>query len=124
MGLEPIRFLALQRIVAAMVLTPLLALYAMAMGILGGVMVMRFLGFPPRMIFHQILGRVHLGDLGVGLFKSLIFGIIVGGVGCLRGLQTKEGARAVGESTTRSVVACILLIILADTLFSAVNYFL
>jgi len=124
MGLEPVRFLVIQRVLAAMLLSPLLALYAMAMGILGGVMVMRFLGFPPRMIFHQILGRVQVGDLSVGLLKSLLFGLIIGGVGCLRGLQTKQGARAVGDSTTRSVVACIILIILANTLFSAVDYFL
>lgn len=124
MGLEPIRFLVLQRVTGSMLLSPLLSLYAMGMGMIGGVMVMRFLGFPPRMIFHQIIARVQLGDLGIGLLKSVVFGLIVGAVGCLRGLQTKEGARAVGESTTRSVVACIILIILADTLFSTADYFL
>lgn len=123
MGLEPIRFLALQRVVAALLLTPLLTLYAMGMGMIGGVMVMRFLGFPPRLIFHQIISRVELGDLTIGLLKSVVFGLIIGGVGCLRGLQTKEGPRAVGVSTTRSVVACIMLVILSNTLFSAVDYF-
>ncbi len=85
---------------------------------------MRFLGFPPLMIYHQIVGRVRLTDLGIGLTKSVIFGLIIGGVGCLRGLQTAQGPRAVGVSTTRSVVASILLVILADTLVAAVDYWL
>jgi phospholipid/cholesterol/gamma-HCH transport system permease protein len=122
MGLSPVRFLVVQRIVGALILTPLLTLYAMVMGILGGVMLMRFQGFPPMMIYHQIIERVHMGDLFVGLGKALVFGIIIGGVGCLRGLQTKEGPQAVGVSTTRSVVASILLVIVANTLFSAAQY--
>jgi phospholipid/cholesterol/gamma-HCH transport system permease protein len=122
MGLSPVRFLVVQRIVGALILTPLLTLYAMLMGILGGVMLMRFQGFPPMMIYHQMIERVHMGDLFVGLGKSLVFGLIIGGVGCLRGLQTKEGPQAVGVSTTRSVVAAILLVIIANTLFSAAQY--
>lgn len=124
MGLDPIQFLVLQRIVAALLLTPLLTLYAMLMSILGGVLVMRFLGFPPLMIYHEIVARVKLTDFGVGLEKAAIFGLIIGGIGCLRGLQTDQGPSAVGVSTTRSVVASIILVILADTLFSLVEYLL
>lgn len=123
MGLDPIRFLVVQRVLAASLLMPLLALYAMLAGIVGGILVMRFQGFSPLLIYNQIIARVHLGDLGVGLTKSLIFGLIVGSVGCLRGLQTKEGPQAVGVSATRAVVAGILLIILANTLYSAVQFF-
>jgi phospholipid/cholesterol/gamma-HCH transport system permease protein len=107
---------------ATLVLTPMLTLYAMLSGIIGGILVLRFLGYPPLMIYHQIAGRVHTNDLAVGLIKSVLFGLIVGAVGCLRGLQTKEGPSAVGDSTTRSVVSSILLIIAANTLFSAVAY--
>ncbi len=124
MGLEPMRFLVIQRVIAALILTPILSLYAMLMSIVGGILVMRFLGFPPRMIYHQMAGRIHLNDLSIGLGKALIFGLIVGAVGCLRGLQTKEGPQAVGVSTTRAVVAGILLVILANTLFSSVQYLL
>ncbi len=124
MGLEPVRFLVVQRVLAAVFLTPLLSLYAMLLAIVGGVCVMRFLGFPPLMILHQITGRVGIGDLMVGLTKSLIFGVIIGAVGCLRGLQTGQGPQAVGTSTTRAVVATIVLIILADTVYSTANYFL
>jgi phospholipid/cholesterol/gamma-HCH transport system permease protein len=124
MGLDPIRFLVVQRIVAAVLLTPLLTLFSMVMGVLGGLLVMRSLGFPPLMIYHQILGRVGVGDFAVGLTKAALFGLIVGAVACLRGLQTGSGPSAVGSSTTRSVIACILLIILADTLYSAAQYVL
>lgn len=124
MGLDPMHFLVVQRIIAAMILTPVLTLYSMVMSVIGGVMVMRFLGFPPLMIYHEIVARVHLHDFALGLEKSAVFGLIIGGVGCLRGLQTQEGPRAVGVSTTRSVVASIMLIVLADTAFSLVEYFL
>lgn len=124
MGLPPIRFLVVPRILAALLLTPVLTLYSMTLAILGGVTVMRFMGFPPLMIFHEIITRVHISDLVVGLTKSLIFGLIIGAVGCLRGLQTKQGPEAVGVSTTRAVVACIILIIVADTIYSGANYFL
>ncbi len=124
MGLEPVRFLVVQRVVAAFLLTPLLALYAMLLSIIGGVIVLRLMGFPPLMIFHEIFSRVDLRDLGVGLTKSLIFGLIVGAVGCQRGLQTAQGPQAVGHSTTRAVVASIILVIFANTIYSAANYFL
>ncbi len=124
MGLEPMRFLVVQRIVAAVILTPLLALYSMLLGIIGGVMIMRFMGFPPRMIYQEILARVGLSDLWVGVTKALIFGVIIGAVSCLRGLQTGEGPQAVGISTTRSVVASIMLIIISNTIYSTANYLL
>jgi phospholipid/cholesterol/gamma-HCH transport system permease protein len=56
--------------------------------------------------------------------KTFVFGLIVAGVGCLRGLQTRTGASAVGVSTTRAVVSSIVLIIMADAVFSVVYYFL
>jgi phospholipid/cholesterol/gamma-HCH transport system permease protein len=124
MGLNPVQFLVVQRIIGTLLLAPLLAMYAMLLAIVGGITFLRFLGFPPLMIYHQITGRVHVRDFGVGLVKSLVFGLIVGAVGCLRGLQTAQGPRAVGVSTTRSVVASILLIVAANTLVSMVAYFL
>ena len=123
MGLDPIPFLVVQRVTAAALMTPLLTVYAMVMGILGGILVMRSLGFPPLLIYHQILGRVDISDFVVGISKAALFGIILGGMACLRGLQTGQGPSAVGVSTTRSVIACILLIIVVNTLYSAVQYF-
>lgn len=122
MGLDPIRFLVIQRIVAAILLAPLLTAYSMAMGILGGVIVMRSLGFPLTLIYTQLISSLEVSDILLGMCKGLVFGIIVAMVGCLRGLQTKKGPSAVGESTTRAVVTSIVFIIVADAVFSVVTY--
>ena len=118
MGLDPVRFLVVQRVVAGVLLTPVLTLFSMIMGVLGGVIVMLSLGFPIVAIYNQIVSSVVLGDVLVGLAKGAVFGVIVSFVGCLRGLQTKKGPSAVGEAATRAVVSGILLIIVADATFS------
>jgi len=122
MGLSPVQFLVVQRVVAGILLAPVLTIYAMYAGLLGGIPVLLGLGFPLPMVLHQIQSGLHFGDLAEGLSKSIVFGAIVASVSCLRGLQTGEGPRAVGESTTRSVVSSILLIILADAVFAAITY--
>jgi phospholipid/cholesterol/gamma-HCH transport system permease protein len=122
MGLSPVQFLVVQRVVAGILLTPVLTVFAMYAGLLGGIPVLLGLGFPLRMVLHQIQSSLHFGDLAEGITKSIVFGAIVASVSCLRGLQTGEGPRAVGESTTRSVVSSILLIILADTIIASVTY--
>jgi phospholipid/cholesterol/gamma-HCH transport system permease protein len=122
MGLSPVQFLVVQRVVAGILLTPVLTMYAMYAGLIGGIPVLLGLGFPLRMVLRQIQSGLHFGDLAEGLCKSIVFGGIVASVSCLRGIQTGEGPRAVGESTTRSVVSSILLIILADAVSAAVTY--
>ncbi|MEY2429361.1 MAG: phospholipid/cholesterol/gamma-HCH transport system permease protein [Verrucomicrobiota bacterium] len=122
MGLSSVQFLVVQRVVAGILLTPVLTIFAMYAGLLGGIPVLLGLGFPLRMVLHQVQSGLHFGDLAEGLSKSVVFGAIVASVSCLRGLQTGEGPRAVGESTTRSVVSSILLIILADAIIAAVTY--
>jgi phospholipid/cholesterol/gamma-HCH transport system permease protein len=124
MGLDPVRFLVVTRVVAAVVMTPLLTLFANLMGLIGGAVVFRSLDFPLVTYVHEALSALHLRDLLGGLVKSVVFGILVAAVGCLRGLQTKTGASAVGLSTTRAVVSGILLIVLADGLFSVIYYHL
>jgi phospholipid/cholesterol/gamma-HCH transport system permease protein len=124
LGLDPIRFLVVQRITAGILLTPLLTCYASFMGVLGGVLVMLGLGFPLMLIFHQLTSAVHLNDVMLAAAKGVVFGSIVSGVGCLRGLQTKQGPSAVGVSTTRAVVTSILLIVIADAVFSVVFFML
>jgi phospholipid/cholesterol/gamma-HCH transport system permease protein len=63
-------------------------------------------------------------DLLGGLLKSLAFGLLVAGIGCLRGLKTTTGASAVGDSTTRAVVSVIILIVITDGIFSVVYFYL
>src|ERR1700722_7578713 len=117
-GLDPMPFLVLQRITAGILLTPLLTFYATFVGILGGVAITLGLGFPLSLILHQLSASVQLSDIALGAIKGVVFGAIVSGVGCMRGLQTQEGPSAVGVSTTRAVVTSILLIIVADAVFS------
>ena len=74
--------------------------------------------------FHQVQYAVSYGSLVGGLVKAFVFGILVAGIGCLRGLQTDTGATAVGESTTSAVVSGIILIAITDGIFSVVYYYL
>jgi phospholipid/cholesterol/gamma-HCH transport system permease protein len=123
-GLDPIRFLVIQRIIAGVLLAPLLSFYATFMGILGGVMVTLGLGFTLSQVVRQLVSSVHWSDVALDASKGLVFGLIVSAVGCLRGLQTHQGPSAVGASTTRAVVSSILLIVMADAVFSILYYVL
>jgi phospholipid/cholesterol/gamma-HCH transport system permease protein len=124
MGLEPVRFLVVTRVIAAVLMTPLLTIFANAVGLLGGAVVLRSLGYSWTTFYHQVQYAVGYGSLVGGLGKSFAFGILVAGIGCLRGLETGTGARAVGESTTSAVVSGIILIVITDGIFSVVYYYL
>jgi phospholipid/cholesterol/gamma-HCH transport system permease protein len=124
MGLDPVRFLVVPRVTAAVVMTPLLTVFADLLGLMGGSVVMLSLGFPLITFFNQVQYAVTYGSLLGGLLKAFVFGILVAAIGCLRGLQTGSGASAVGESTTRAVVSGIILITVTDGIFSVVYYYL
>jgi phospholipid/cholesterol/gamma-HCH transport system permease protein len=124
MGLDPVRFLIVTRVVAAVCMTPLLTIFADLVGLMGGSVVMLSLGFPLITFFHQVQYALSYGSLVGGLVKSFAFGILVAAIGCLRGLQTGTGATAVGQSTTSAVVSGIILISIADGIFSVVYYYL
>ncbi len=122
MGLEPVRFLVVPRVIAAVAMTPLLSVFAGLLGLIGGAVVMRSLGFPLVTYIIQIKSAVTIGDMMGGLGKSFVFGIVVAAIGCQRGLQTKSGAGAVGESTTRAVVSGLVLITIVDGIFAVIFY--
>jgi phospholipid/cholesterol/gamma-HCH transport system permease protein len=124
MGLDPVRFLVVPRVIAALVTTPLLTVFSGLVGILGGALVLVSLGYPPVTYFNQVLSAANYVDFLGGLLKAFIFGIMIAGIGCLRGLQTHIGATAVGESTTRAVVTGIVLIVVIDGVFSVIYYYL
>jgi len=124
MGLDPLRFLVIQRVFAGTMLMPVLAAYSMVWGVLGGILVMMSMGFPFAQIWTQLVGALGVWDVVVGISKSFVFGAIIAGLGCLRGMQTKEGPNAVGDSTTRAVVAGILMIIVVDSVYSVLTYVL
>jgi phospholipid/cholesterol/gamma-HCH transport system permease protein len=122
MGLEPVKFLIAPRVVAAVAMTPLLVILSNFFAIMGGGLVMRSLGFTWVSLVNQLQNAVGLADIFTGLFKSLFFGLLVAGIGCLRGLETATGAQAVGVSATRAVVSGIFLILIADSIFAVVFF--
>jgi phospholipid/cholesterol/gamma-HCH transport system permease protein len=122
LGLSPMRFLVVQRIVAGTLLTPLLTIYSIGVSIAGGILVMLAMGFPLVTIYHQMAQTLHMRDIIIGVGKGFIFGALIAGVGCLKGLQTQKGPSAVGESATAAVVSGILLIIIADALVAIVLF--
>jgi phospholipid/cholesterol/gamma-HCH transport system permease protein len=124
MGLDPVQFLVVPRVIAAVLMTPLLTVFSNVLGLLGGSVVVLSLGFPLITFFNQVQFAATYGDFIGGLVKSFVFGVLVAAIGCLRGLQTKPSATAVGESTTRAVVSGIILIVVTDGIFSVVYYYL
>ena len=124
MGLEPMRFLVVQRILAGTLLMPALTAFAMLTGVAGGVLVMLGMGFAPAEVWNHLASSVGVSDVLVGTFKAVVFGAIVSGLGCLRGMQTKQGPSAVGDSATRAVVSGILMIIVVDALFAVLTHVL
>ena len=122
MGLEPVRFLVVPRVLAAVSMTPILSVFANLFGLIGGALVMVSMGFPLITYVNQILSAVTVGDFLGGLVKSLVYGIVVAGIGCLRGLQTTSDASGVGQSTTSAVVSGIVLIAIVDGMFAVLYY--
>jgi phospholipid/cholesterol/gamma-HCH transport system permease protein len=124
MGLDPTRFLVVPRVLAALAMTPLLTLYAILIGLVGGALVMLSFDIPFGLFRKELFSFVTLTDFLGGMAKTFVFGLIVACVGCLRGLQTRSGAAAVGLSTTSAVVTAIVLVVVADGIFAVVYYHL
>lgn len=123
-GFDPVRFLVVTRVLAALAVTPLLAVYADVVSILGGALVLLTFQVPLVTYFNEVFTLVSMNDLFGGLFKCCVFGIVIAGIGCLRGLQARSGAAAVGIATTRAVVSALVLIVLVDGAFAIVYYHL
>ena len=124
MGLDPVRFLVVPRVLAAMAMLPLLTVLCNLTGILGGYSVMTTYGFSFMRYVNAVRHAITYVDLLGGEAKTVVFGAIIAGVGCLRGLRTASGPGAVGDSTTRSVVESIVMVILADAVFGVIYYYL
>ena len=121
LGIPAVQFLVMPRILALGVMMPLLALYANALGILGGILVaFGLLGSPPTAFWVEMLTSLDLSDITTGVIKATAFGLIIGLSGCLRGLQADRSASGVGQAATSAVVTSILLIIIADAIFAVV----
>ena len=122
LGISPMEFLVLPRMLALVLMMPLLCLYADLLGILGGLVVgTGMLDLSLVEYVNQTQSAVHLRDIVVGLVKSGVFGVIVAISGCLRGMQCGRSAQAVGAATTSAVVMAIVLIIVADGIFAVIT---
>src|SRR5438105_1545464 len=124
MGLDPVRFLVVTRIIAALLMMPLLVIFADLIGILGGALTMVSFNIPISAFLHEVDSLVDVKDLLAGLAKAPVFAILIAGIGCLRGLQTQTGASAVGISATRAVVSAIILLVVVDGIYAFVYYLL
>lgn len=122
MGLDPVRFLVVTRIIAAVLMVPLLTLFADAVGILGGALTMISFNIPILTFLREVPSLVDFKDLWAGLAKTPVFAILIAGIGCLRGLQTQTGASAVGLSATRAVVSGIVLLVVVDGVYAFIYY--
>ena len=118
MGIDPIAWLVLPRLLAAVLVMPVLALLMDLSGLIGMGAVMAALGFPPAGVVTQLRAAIGLGDLAGGLFKAAVFGLSIGLVGCRAGLGAGRGPRAVGDAATAAVVGGIVSIVLLDGLFA------
>jgi phospholipid/cholesterol/gamma-HCH transport system permease protein len=121
MGLPPMEFLVLPRMLALVVMVPLLCLYADLLGILGGALVgvwMLNLGF--IQYYQETVYALRLTDFMAGLIKGGVFGVLVALAGCLRGMQCGRSASAVGEATTSAVVTGIVWIIVSEALLTVI----
>lgn len=124
MGLPPVQFLIIPRLVAALIVTPLLTVIFNLFGLIGGAVVLVSFGFPLITFVNQVNIAVGFSDIFGGLVKSYFFGMIIASIGCYRGLRTTTGAGAVGESTTAAVVGSIILVSLLDGIFSVLYFYL
>jgi len=124
MGLDPVEFLVLPRLIAAVCVLPLLTMFNHLFGLIGCGIVMTSLDVPVVTYIERIREAADLVDLMSGLVKTFVFGTLIAGIGCLRGLQTGTGPSAVGDSATRAVVSGIVAIVVADGIFAVLYYFL
>lgn len=121
MGFDTTRFLALPKIVAAVLVVPLLTLFSDLFAILGGLVVGVFmLDLTASAYVAQTVKTLSLFDVYWGCAKSGVFAFLVAWIGCFRGFQVRGGAASVGEATTSAVVSGIFLIILFDAVFAVI----
>lgn len=123
LGISPMHYLVVPRIIASAFILPFLALFCMICGIVGGYLVSVYaLGLNPEMYISHIQENVMLEDITGGLIKSSVFGLILSWVGAYRGYYTQGGAQGVGMATTQSVVLGSIMILIANYFLTAMLF--
>jgi phospholipid/cholesterol/gamma-HCH transport system permease protein len=121
-GLSSMDFLVLPRMIALILMMPLLCIYADLMGILGGAVVgIGMLKLSVTQYVNETINGLALIDFAVGIFKGAVFGILIAISGCMRGIQCGRSASAVGLSATSAVVTGIVFIVVTDGIFAVLT---
>jgi phospholipid/cholesterol/gamma-HCH transport system permease protein len=119
MGIDPVRYLVMPRVVSGAVMLPVLVLFSDFIAIMGALVVaVVMVHLPATTFLNGVKLFFHMSDMYAGLFKAAIFGIIISLIGCYQGFQTRGGAEGVGRSTTGAVVIASVLILISDYLIA------
>jgi phospholipid/cholesterol/gamma-HCH transport system permease protein len=123
MGIAPVRFLVAPRMIALSMMSPLLAFYACVLGVMGGGLVgYTQLNVPFAQYMASAMSIAELKDLFTGIFKALVFGVVIGAVSCHQGFASGLGAVGVGRATQRSVIISFLLILMFGYMITRMFY--
>lgn len=114
MAVSPIRYLVTPRLVACVIMMPLVCVFADLAGILGCYIMAAAHGVPGQAFMESARSFVSADDMLKGMIKTVVFGFLIATVACQQGLKTKGGATGVGRATTNSVVICVVLIFVSD----------
>lgn len=124
MGLDPIFFLVVPRVLVTMLVIPILEIFFIIFGLLGCLTVMLTLGYTSEAFFNQLYQAISPGDYIGGLIKVVVFSAVIAGIGCLHGIKTSFGSQAVGRSTTQAVVSSLIMLVILDGIFALIYYIL
>jgi phospholipid/cholesterol/gamma-HCH transport system permease protein len=125
MGFEPTRFLAVPKVLATMLVMPILTLYSIFFGIVGGFLVgVTVLDIPIYTYVNQTQNALEVFDIFYSLIEAVVYGMIIAAIGCQRGFKVRGGAEEVGTATTSAVVAGLFLIIMAAAIFSILQQYI
>jgi phospholipid/cholesterol/gamma-HCH transport system permease protein len=120
LAVNPVEYLVAPRLIAITLMLPIITIYADVMGFFGGFLVgVGALNIPPKMYWNNTQSMLAMSDIYSGILKTFFFGAIIGVIGCYFGFRTKGGAQGVGQATTVSVVATLVLILLFDFILTS-----
>ena len=119
MAVSPVRYLVAPRVLACVLMLPLLTVIADTVGLMGGAASANAHGVGYGIFFNSVYQYAKVRDMTNGLIKSVVFGYLVGIISSMQGLRTEGGATGVGRSTTRSVVMCVVVITIADFILAS-----
>jgi len=123
MSINPVKLLVMPRLVALIIMLPILTIYANLIGIIGAALIGDIqIGISYNQFFKDCMNSLQLRDLYTGLFKTAVFGLIIATVGCSEGLRTTGGTQGVGESTRRAVVNSLLLILISNYVMTSIIF--